>query len=254
MMRNNVFYGAEFLFSGFGWLMKKGLKRYVLIPLFVNIIIFACLLDFSAHYFQHFVAWVDSHTPHWLHWLNWVLWPIFVAAMSLVVVYTFTIIANLVGAPFNAFLSEKTEQLYLGHKPNEGESFFAGMKDLPRSFKMQIHLILYLIPRFVLMVILLIIAFFIPGVNLLVSIMWFVFNAWYMALQYLNYPMDNHRLTFPLMLKSCRTQKWSSLGFGAIVAIASMVPVLNFFVMPAAVIGATKLNVEMNLRQTTVAE
>ena len=87
--------GFAYLIKGFESLNNKGLKRFVLIPLIINLVIFAVLLYFSGHYFAGFVHWLDAKLPSWLQWLNWILWPLFVIAASLFVVYTFTIIANI---------------------------------------------------------------------------------------------------------------------------------------------------------------
>jgi CysZ protein len=60
-----------------------------------------------------------------------------------------------------------------------------------------------------------------------------------MALQYGDYPMDNHRYSLAQVKRELRREPLTSLGFGAAVMLGSMVPVLNFLIMPAAVCGAT---------------
>jgi len=60
-------------------------------------------------------------------------------------------------------------------------------------------------------------------------------------LQYLDYPMDNHRLEFKVIRKKLANKKLNNLSFGSAVMLVSMLPILNFLVMPAAVIGATIL-------------
>ena len=58
-------------------------------------------------------------------------------------------------------------------------------------------------------------------------------------MQYVDYPFDNHRTTFDDMYGFLRKNCMLSLSFGAGVILVSLIPVINFFVMPAAVIGAT---------------
>ena len=43
--------------------------------------------------------------------------------------------------------------------------------------------------------------------------------------------------------------KFTSLGFGMAVMLALMIPILNIFVAPAAVIGATRLALDLGLEQ-----
>jgi CysZ protein len=83
--------------------------------------------------------------------------------------------------------------------------------------------------------------FFIP---LLGQLMWFLFTAWMMAIQYCDYAYDNHKVPFDTMRKQLRADLGGSYGFGMTVAVASMVPFLNLLVMPIAVCGATALWVD----------
>ena len=60
-----------------------------------------------------------------------------------------------------------------------------------------------------------------------------------MALQYVDYPADNHRVSFPALRRGLGARRLSAFGFGLPVALLAMVPVVNLFVVPAAVCGAT---------------
>jgi CysZ protein len=53
--------------------------------------------------------------------------------------------------------------------------------------------------------------------------------------------MDNHQLDFPAVKDAVRSRRLSSLGFGGAVALCTTIPIVNFFVVPAAVVGATLL-------------
>jgi len=66
-----------------------------------------------------------------------------------------------------------------------------------------------------------------------------LFGIWMMAVQYIDYPADNNKLGFDEMLAWLRAKRWQSLGFGGIVYVALLVPLLNLLIMPAAVAGAT---------------
>jgi CysZ protein len=236
-MNNNPLLSASYLFQGFKLLTHPKLRHFVLIPLIINILIFATLLGLSIHWFDELVAWIDHFLPTWLHWLNWLLWIFFALASWLAVIYTFSIIANLIGAPFNSVLAEKAEEL-LTKKPLGLEPGIAAViKDIPRTLKHELRKILYYIPRAILCLIL----FIIPGIQIIAPITWFLFNAWMMSLQYLDYPMDNHRLEFKVIKSKLATRKLNNLSFGSAVMLVSMLPILNFLVMPAAVVGATIL-------------
>lgn len=97
--------GMHYFLTGLRLLNQRGLRRYVIIPLIINVVLFAVMLYLGIHYFSHLISWIETLLPGWLHWLNVLLWILFVIASFIVITYTFTIIANLVGAPFNGFLS-----------------------------------------------------------------------------------------------------------------------------------------------------
>jgi CysZ protein len=83
--------------------------------------------------------------------------------------------------------------------------------------------------------------FLIPGVNLLAPWLWLLFNAWYIALEYTAYPMDNHGLPFAEQQARMRKARLTALGFGGAITLLMLIPGVNFLAMPAAVAGATAL-------------
>ena len=62
-----------------------------------------------------------------------------------------------------------------------------------------------------------------------------------MSLQFVDYPMDNHQRTFADVKEAVRSRRLSSMGFGGVVALCASIPVVNFIVVPSAVVGATLL-------------
>lgn len=238
MKNNNPLNGIHYLFRGFNMLTTSGIKRFVLIPLIINIILFSLLIGVG----YHFINYLISLLPHWLHWLSWLIIPVFFIASSIIIIYIFTIVANLIGAPFNSLLSEKVQLITTGKKPREDEGFKEVIKDIPRTLKREWHKIAYYIPRALLLLIL----FFIPIINVIAGILWFIFGCWMMAIEYVDYPMDNHKKPFKELHSYLRAHCLQSLTFGASIAIISMIPVVNFFVMPAAVIGGTLMYLENN--------
>ena len=92
-----------------------------------------------------------------------------------------------------------------------------------------------------LLVLIVLIVSWIPPFNVVAPALWFIFGAWMMAVQYVDYPMDNHMTPFADLKEVLRERRLSSLGFGGIVALIAGIPVLNFFVVPSAVVGATLL-------------
>lgn len=237
-MNTNPYIGASYLFAGFKLILKPGIKRFVIIPLCINIILFAVLFLLAQHYFTLFDHWLMLHLPHWLAFLGSILWVIFFLGFFLVMIYTFVTLANLIAAPFNSLLAEKV-QLYLTDKVHT-QSLLTTCKDVPRIIGRQLAILGYYLPRAVVVLIL----FFVPIVQIVAAVIWFLFNASFMTITYVDYPADNNRIALREMLAELRKIHWVSWGFGSAVLLLTMIPVVNFFVIPAAVAGATKLWLE----------
>lgn len=240
-MRNDLATGAKFLFSGFALLKRPKIKRFVIIPLCLNIILFTGMMFIAMHFFGELNQWLLTKLPSWLQWLSYIMWIFFGLGFLFVAGFTFTTVASIVGAPFNALLAEQVELILTGNAPpSSRETMLTTVKDVPRILKRQMSILAYFIPRAAVLLIL----FVIPFVSIIASPCWFIFSAWSISLQYMDYPMDNHKIPLPMMRHRARDKRWTSLGFGLITMLLTLIPIVNFFVMPAAVAGATLMFIE----------
>ncbi|GAA3560564.1 MULTISPECIES: sulfate transporter CysZ [Marinobacter] len=237
MLKGNFFHGLGYLAEGFRLIRQPGLRLFVVIPLVLNILLFATLFVFLADIFSVFIATAMGWLPDWswLQSLDWLLWLLYGGVILLMLAYGFVIVANLIGSPFYGYLAELTEKHLTGQEVGVDGGWAQIIKDIPRALWREVQKILYYLPRALGLLIL----GLIPVVNLVVAVLWFLFNSWMMALQYVDYPADNHRMSFPLLRQRLAQQRLSALGFGLPVSLGAMVPILNLFVVPAAVCGAT---------------
>ena len=228
--------GAGYLLTGIGLISRPGLRRYVIVPLLINILVFTAGIAAGVSWFEGFITWMHGRIPGWLQWLDWVLWPLFVLLLLVLVVYGFSLLANLIAAPFNGLLAQKVELLLTGRplEPDGGGGAARMLKDLVPTLwdesRKLLYALLWAIPFLLLL--------FVPLVG---PVLWFLFTAWILAVQYADYPMGNNGLKFPEQRRRLRERRGLWLGFGAATAGLSLVPVLNFIVMPSAVAGATAL-------------
>ncbi len=234
-MRGNLSQGAHYLIRGAGLLRHKSLRLFVIIPLAINIVIFASLIGIVLHYLIDLMDHWLGMIPQWLGFIQWILWPLIGLTLSLMTGYAFTALALLIASPFNALLAEKAEELITGRPVDSLEGFAAALAAIPRGIIRELVKLLYYIPMFVLVLIL----SFVPVLNTVAPFLWLLLGAWMMSIQFLDYPMDNHQLSFADVKEAARYRRLSSLGFGGAVALCASIPVVNFFVIPAAVVGAT---------------
>nr|WP_298143125.1 sulfate transporter CysZ [uncultured Pseudomonas sp.] len=230
-----VLSGPQYLKEGLRLVLSPGLRLFVLLPLTINLILFVALIGFAV---QQFGGWVDSFMPSlpsWLSFLEYILWPLFVVLVVLMVFFTFTMLANVIAAPFNGFLAEKVEVVVRGEDPFPSFKWAELLAMVPRTIGRELRKLGYFLPRAIGLLIL----SFIPVVNLAAAPLWLLFGVWMMAIQYIDYPADNNKMSWQDMLAWLREKRWQSLGFGGITYAALLVPGLNILMMPAAVAGAT---------------
>lgn len=229
---------------GFRLIRTPGLRRFVLAPLVVNLVIFGGLgwwLSGTAN------AWVagwslfERYGDVWLlgaleTLLRWILTLVLLFALA----WLFTLLANLIGAPFNGLLAERVEAHLTGKQATDDPGWLSMLKGMPRlmgsELAKMLYLVVFLVPLLILQ--------FVPVVNLVAPLLLFGFGAWMFALEYLDYPMGNHGALFRDVRRAAREKRSTAFGFGLVVGALSVVPLINLFVMPIAVAGATALYVD----------
>ena len=229
--------GAGYLFKGFELIRLKGVRRFVLIPLAINLFLFSFAFYFMFIELEYYMEKIMNWLPSWLDWLSNVLWPLAVITILVIFSFLFSTAANWLAAPFNGLLSEKIESKLLGKSAPEG-SMLDIVKDVPRTLGREWTKLVYYIPRAIGFFILM---WLLPVIG---QIIWFLFVAWMMAVQYKDYPFDNHKVPFSIMKQSLKENQGLSYSFGISVAIFAMIPIVNLIIMPVAICGATALWVD----------
>jgi len=232
---SNPIGGFGYLLLGLRLLSKPGVKRYVVIPLLINIALFGLLFWLAGDLSDYIVSNFMSHLSGWWAWLTTIVKPFIYLLAILLMFFTFSFVANMVGAPFNSFLAAAVEKHLTGTNPAGSDrklwAEFGVM--ILGELKKWAYYALWSIPLFI-------VSWFLAPVS---PFLWFIFGAWMFSIEYLDYPMGNYGLTFSDIRKRIASKRLLSLGFGSAVTIATMIPFLNFIVMPVAVAGATAMRV-----------
>ena len=236
-MIKDLFTGFGYIFKGFRLISTTGMRRFVVIPFLINLVIFSGALWWGYYVLDQFLV---RKLPDWLEWLSWLVIPVFALSGLLIVFYGFTLIANLLGSPFNSVLAEKVERKLGGQLINPESSLISlasgGVKSIFGEIKKLTYLVLWAVPLLSL--------FLIPGINFIAPFSWGLFSAWMLALEYCDYPMGNHQFSLCKERKILRENKALAWGFGGGILLLTLIPVLNFFAMPVGVAAATALWVE----------
>ncbi len=228
----NPLYAARYLLNGFIWIFKKPLGHFVWIPISINLVIYSFGLIIGYLYLGKLIDWL---IPQSLQWLSWLLYPLYFVSFMLVGFFSFTIIANLIAAPFYGILAEKTARL-IETEPSVNISDNTVNRASWWQFLLgELNRIQYLIRWSIALIIISLI----PLVNIIAPVLWAGFAAWGYALEFFAYPLENQGLIFIQQREFIGTIRYSALGFGGLILIGLSIPLVNLFIAPAAVIGAT---------------
>lgn len=216
---------------------QPGLRRFVLIPLIANIVLFSLMGWLLYGLIVDFYEAAMLTVPEWLQFLSWIITPLLWLIGGLMTGYVSTLIVLMLTSPFHALLAEKVEEAITGEPVPALDGIAAALLEVPRALFRELRKVLYYVPMAVGVLILTIVPLF----NAFAPLAWFLLGAWMMSLQFVDYPMDNHRLAFRDVRDACAARRLSTIGFGGSVAFFTGIPLINLIVIPAAVIGATLL-------------
>jgi len=226
-------YGTRCFIAGFNLIKQPGLRRFVIIPILINVGLFGLASWLLWHYLS---TTVDSMLPSWLSWLTWLVLPIFIVSILTLVYYSFTLIANIIAAPFYGLLSKGVEAYLRGQPFEEGqdESF---LKEILPMLGSELRKISYYLVRALPLLIL----SFIPGLNLISLPLWLLFSAWFLSFEYAGYGFENHKILFKEQKLMLNKAKMNSITFGGVSLLATTIPIVNLLAPAIAVAGATKM-------------
>lgn len=223
---NNPLLAMQCAVQGLRLLTHKELRKFLLWPLLINFVLYTAALVLSYHYIG---VLIEQMIPDWLHWLHWILWPLFFIGFFIVSFFSFTLLGNLIAAPFYGLLAQRAAELIAGQPHTVSEAPW--MKAIWAEGKRVLYILTRSLP--------LLLLFLIPGLNLIAPILWALFGAWCMALEYLSYPLENQGLVFTEQRDALRQARLGSISLGGLTMLGLTLPILNVLIPPAAVIAAT---------------
>ncbi|MDT8407248.1 MAG: sulfate transporter CysZ [Methylococcales bacterium] len=214
------------LYTGLTWLNRQELRQFVWAPVLINFFLYGTVLVLGGHYVD--VA-ITHFIPNWLGWLEFILWPLYFVLFFMLGFFTFGLLANLIASPFYGLLSLKVRRLLrpdaqMLDEPGVGQMFLAELTKL-----------VYFLTRAVPIVII----SFIPVVNIIAPLLWALFGAWSLAVEYAAYPLENRGWLFARQREHLTARRLPALSFGALVLAGMTLPLANILVAPVAVIAAT---------------
>lgn len=233
--------GFNYFIFGLKMLNKPRIRLFVIVPVLINLVLFSLLSWLLIDQIGVAASWLDAHLVEWLDWLLWLLWLIIGALWLVIYGYSFSMISNSIAAPFYGLLAEQVQAQLTGkglETPVTLKSFIAMVK---RTLVREGQKLLYLLPRLLVLIVVSIPLYFIPVAGVAVPVIWFIWSAWSLALENIDYAADNNLVSFATMRDTMKTNRTLYLSFGSAAALAASIPIFNLLAVPAAVAGGTAL-------------
>jgi CysZ protein len=223
---NNPLSAIGYFIKGLKLSVRPELRSFLIYPVLINLVLYSGAFMLGYHYINQFMA---HFIPEWLQWLSWILWPLVFLSFLIIVFFSFTLIANLLAAPFYGKLAAKTRSIITEQQSSVVEPPLA--KVMAAELRRAGYLLTRALP--------LIVLFVIPGINIIAPFLWALFGAWAMALEFMAYPLENEGVLFSEQKQLAKDMRLGALSFGGVIMMGLTLPLLNLIVAPAAVIGAT---------------
>lgn len=226
------FRSLKFFFS------HKVLIKYSIAPMLINLFIYGSIFILTYSWLMGSLEkWLgidNTEAGFWLRFLHTALLIVGFLLTLFVCYLLFTILGNIVTAPFNEEISQRVEEIVTGRKEHE----MGFWEDAYISIKGEVQKLLFYFS----------ILFFIfllnlvPVIGSVVStVLGFIFSCFYNALDFLDYPMTRKKMRFRDKLKITRKGKLVTYGFGVTAFLMMFLPVVNVFMKPILVAAGTSL-------------
>ena len=228
--------GVRAFVDGASLIRRHGLGIYIWLPALVSMAVVTVGLWFAFHYADVFGSWLVARLPGWLDFLSAILVPLLYVLAVLLGTWLFGFIAIIVSSPFHSNLSASLEP-HLNTTPETLAQTRPMVQELAAAVVRESRKLLYQLPRLLGVLLL----GLVPLINVASPVLWFLFGAWMLAVQFADLPAENRHMTFAETLELLRQNRGAALGYGICVTPLLAIPIVNFAVVPLAVAGGTVL-------------
>lgn len=211
---------------------------YCVIPIIINVAILVGVWHWTGTYSEQWLQQNLAGGRWWqavLHKLaEW-------TALLLRVIATliaFIVVGNLASVPFNDFLSERTDRLVTGWKEPAGLTWGRRALGLFVTVGQEAKRL----TMYGAMALSLFLLSFIPPLAPFAAVAQLYLSSMFFAMDYFSYPLERRGLLLLREKKAfARQHMGTSLGFGGVMTLIALVPVVNFLFFPLGVVGGTLL-------------
>lgn len=216
-----------------------GLLKYLGLPLLINLVVFSVCLYFG---FRLFDGLLQTYAPAEQAWYAVLLyslaWLLALLISAVLVFFSFTAVGNLIASPFNELLSEKTEQLCCGPLADERFSLGRFWREAGYAMRVEVKKLALFAVSMLVLLILNLLPLIGPWLYALAAP---VLTLFFLVVEYMAFVLMRKHLSFAQQRRYIFRRPLLMAGFGCGIFVFLALPLVQFFSMPLAVIGATLL-------------
>lgn len=232
--------GFSYPFRAAKFLLKRpGLLKYLAVPFSINLLIFSLAVYFGVDLFDGLLGQYLPAGEQW-YWvvLNYLAWIVAFLLTAVLVFFSFTVVGNLIASPFNELLSERTEEVIFGHASAQSFSLGRFWSEARHAMGVELKKQLF----FILGMIFLFMLNLVPALGAPVyAVLAPLFTLFFLVVEYLGFVLMRKQISFSRQQGYVLKKPILMLGFGCGVFCLLAIPLLQFFCIPLAVVGATML-------------
>ncbi len=218
--------------KGFSFLKKRPKYLSLLIfPLIISFLVYGVAIYMFTVHGTAIMAYVFPKPETWILLMLWYATLVLAYIVVLAIMsFTFMTISNIISCPFYDLVSAKLEREYL---PKNKTAHLP----LRKQFLNSLILVKEELKKAIFVALIPILLVCIPGWGVFpATVVGAVFIAW----EYVDFSVIRHRTLFKDRLKIAWNNIFYLFGFGSLL----MIPILNLFLFPFAIVGATLLYFE----------
>lgn len=220
---------------------KKGYKKYFILPFMLNVIVLGSIVYFSFTTLDPIISDLLKGDSTIFSILRVIIRPFLFLILAFISIFLYSIIGNIITAPFNDLLSEKVENLISGETFDEKFSISLIIQDMIRIVSNIIRLLLLV----VIINLFLLFLNLIPVVGqILYSILSFMVTGFFFGFQFFDFPLERRRYVFKEKLSIAWKFKFMIVGLGTGFFLISLIPIVGFLSLNLGAAAATILFID----------
>ena len=237
--------GMSYIPKSFNVFIKNpSMRIYPIIPILVTFVVFVFGIYFGFGFLNDLFnehTSLEENASWWAMVLSVIWTVVLLGTLFISSGYLFVMVTKIFAAPFNDLLSEKVELIYnpdYAEPEHPFQHFIATIYPTVMEEIKKVSLILlgYMI---------VFLTFIIPGINIISPILYVLYSILVISIDFVDYPLARRFYTIEQKKTFIKENSLQLYGLGTALFLLFMVPFMQLFIIPIAVVSGTLLFIDI---------